>query len=289
MKYAMLFLLCTGICTSALAQNLPENRHGQAGNSGMPDPNSGEIWPRAPMSSGWNITAGPSAMIGPRFLGTSAVKFLPVPTIEISDGDRFTLSAYRGARYEVIKGGSLSLGPLVRPSFGRSQSETDKYLPGLSKIGFAPEVGGFAKVSLNRNVSISTEVRKALGGHDGVIAEIGANYTKRTGKVIAGFGPKLTLANAKYMRRNFGVTLLEAQQSAFAAFAPKGGLRGVGADGFAAFTIGGGKSLGVFASYERLGGAIGDSSIFEAPKGARDQFRIGVSFSFTVIGKAPRS
>lgn len=151
----------------------------------------------------------------------------------------------------------------------------------LDEVGFTVEVGGFLQYALTPSVRLRGEVRQGLGGHKGMIANIGADYVARRGDDwLFSLGPRVTIANARYNRAYFGITPAAAARSGLPAYDPGGGVEAVGATAgyIKQFT----PRWGIYgyAKYDRLVGKPADSPVV-ARFGSRDQLSGGVALTYS--------
>jgi outer membrane scaffolding protein for murein synthesis (MipA/OmpV family) len=223
-------------------------------------------------ASNISIDAGAAGIIVPRFPGSGKERFLPLPDIAVTVGDRFFASFADGIGANMYDRNGLEFGVLARPDLGRRASDTAHYLPGLSKVDFAPELGGFAQIRLTASLSLRAEVRKAIGGYDGVVADLALSWAKPVSKrlylVVA---PNLHIADARFMRAYFGVTAGAAAVGGLAAYQPGAGLERAGLRVVAVRQLGPRISLSASAVYDRLLGGAAHSPVVRVPTGSVDQ------------------
>jgi outer membrane protein len=124
-------------------------------------------------------------------------------------------------------------------------------------------------------------LRKGVAGHDGLVGEAGIDLTFWPTQVTeVSFGPRMSYADAEYMRTYLGVTPAESLASGLPAYAPDGGIKGVGFEVLGRYAFTPQWSLLGSVSYERLVGDAADSPIAQA--GSLDQVtaRLGLSYRF---------
>ena len=71
--------------------------------------------------------------------------------------------------------GGFTFGPAIRFDWGRDEDEA---LPGLREVDFAVELGAFADLMLGESFRLRAEVRQAVSGHDGLVADFGADLDR---------------------------------------------------------------------------------------------------------------
>jgi outer membrane protein len=94
-------------------------------------------------------------------------------------------------------------------------------------------------------------------------------------------GPRLNLADARFMRLRFGVTAADnVNNPAFAAYRPGGGVYSAGAYGSLTWRYSERLAFTAHGGWERLTGRAAASPIVRQA-GARDQFTAGLTASYT--------
>ena len=154
----------------------------------------------------------------------------------------------------------------------------------MDKVGDTIEVGAFVQYQFGESFRIRGEGRKGLGGHDGWIGNLGADYIARDGdKWLFSIGPRVTVSDGRYQRAWFGVTPAESARTGLAAYRPDGGIQAVGAT--AGFLKQLDKRWGIYsyAKYDRLVGDSADSPVVRV-HGSRDQFSGGLALTYTFGG-----
>jgi outer membrane protein len=124
-------------------------------------------------------------------------------------------------------------------------------------------------------------VRKGLGGHDGWISQVSADFVaRRKDDYVFSIGPRLSWADKEYQRAYFGVTPAMSAATGLAAFDPGSGLRGVGGATSLSYQFTPQWGIQAYGRYERLVGDAGRSPLIRT-YGSRDQFSAGLALSFT--------
>lgn len=232
-----------------------------------------------PFPTGWQIDVGPGVLAVPRFPGSDGLRILPIPQLDIRYKNQFFASVQTGIGYNVLNTRKWRAGPILRPEFGRTQSDIAVF-PGLDRIRFAPELGGFLTYQPSLFTSVQLEVRKAVGGHDGVVADLTLRRFKLTGKWTLGYGGRVRFADATYLRAYHGVTPAQSATSGLAVYRPGARVNDVAVSGFASRRIGGNWSVNAFGSYARLVGDAAGSPISKSAFGSRNQVTLGTSISY---------
>lgn len=232
-----------------------------------------------PYPAGWQIDVGPGVLAVPRFPGSDGLRILPIPQLDIRYKNQFFASVQSGIGYNVLNTRKWRAGPILRPEFGRTQRDIAVF-PGLNRINFAPEIGGFLTYQPSLFTSVQLEVRRAAGGHNGLLADLTLRHIKLIGKWTLGYGGRVRFANATYLRAYHGVTPAQSVTSGLAVYRPDASVNDVAVSAFASRRIGGNWSINAFGSYARLVGDAADSPISRSRFGSRNQVTLGTSISY---------
>ena len=181
----------------------------------------------------------------------------------------------------LITSGKFAFGPAFGFVGKRTAADVGANLP---KVGLTIEAGGFAQVSLTPNFRLRAEARKGLGGHDGFVGEVSADYVLRDGDDwLFSVGPRMTLGDGKYQRAYFGVSPTAAAASGLPAYDIDGGVHAVGLTAGYLRQLSPNWGLAAYARYDRLVGAAARSPVVRQ-LGSRDQPSVGVAISYTFGG-----
>ncbi len=233
---------------------------------------------------GYNVNASLRARVQPTYEGSDDYKIGPAGSISLSrpgaarvfsapdDGISFSL-----AGNEVIDAG-------VTGSFVGGRNSKDD-LRGMDKIDYAVEAGGFVNVWVAPWLRTRLAVRRGFGGHEGWVADLGADAVVREGRWIAAAGPRFSYADDEFTRTYFGVTPREALASPLiaAAYTPGGGARYAGVQASADYQWSPRWRLTMDASYRRLLGDAADSPLVRQ-LGSEDQFGASAGFRYAFGG-----
>ena len=227
------------------------------------------------------IRPGIGAQIRPDYPGADNSEWAPYVKFSIARGDRpFSF----GAPDDAFGIGLLSLGPLrVGPSAniqsGRKDSEIEAP---LDKVKRTIEVGGFAEVMVLDQFRLRADLRKGIGGHEGMVGSVAADQIWRDGdKYVFSVGPRLLYSDSRYQRAFFGVSPEAALASELPEYRPRGGFHAVAAAAGMHYSLGGGLGLFGYARYERLIGDAANSPVVEE-LGSRNQMAAGLGLSYTM-------
>jgi outer membrane scaffolding protein for murein synthesis (MipA/OmpV family) len=216
----------------------------------------------------------------PSFPGADDFSPRPLVDVAIARGDeQFGFEAPdESFGFTLLKSGGLGIGPAL--NLEGSRTAKDIGAP-LDKVNMTVEAGAFVQYEFSPQFRVRTEGRRGIGGHDGWIGTIGADYIAREGdQYLFSIGPRVTWSDGRYHRAYFGITPDEARRSGLPAYSPSSGVQAVGAT--AGFLTQFSKQWGLYsyAKYDRLVGDAGRSPVVRT-LGSRDQFSGGLALSYT--------
>ncbi|HZT52455.1 MAG TPA: MipA/OmpV family protein, partial [Stellaceae bacterium] len=220
----------------------------------------------------WRVTAGMGAAVIPLYEGSSHYKIVPAPAFDVRYKDIAFLSSGDGIGVNLIRGATYRAGVAVGYDLGRNAHLSGR-LNGLGNIDAAPEVRAFADIAFLPFV-VNLDLRRALGGHDGVIGDVGVYLPVYGSKALVVFvGPSVTAANKRYMQAYFGVSTAQSAGSSahFAPYTASGGLKNFGFGVSAIYHLTDRWFVDSDVSYERLLDSAGGSPIVQ------DRSQLGVS------------
>lgn len=226
------------------------------------------------------IRPGLGAQIRPQYPGADKNEWVPYLKFSIAKGDNpFPFAAPDDAfGIALLSSGPFRAGPAV--GIQGSRKDSDVGAP-LGKVKTTIEAGGFAEFLISDQFRLRADLRKGIGGHDGMIASIGADQIWRDGdRYVFSVGPRLLFSDSRYQRAYFGVTPQAALATGLPAYRPDGGLHAVAAATGLHYSLGGPLGLFGYARYERL---IGDARKSPVVKqfGSPNQLSAGLGISYT--------
>lgn len=181
----------------------------------------------------------------------------------------------------LIRRGKFAFGPAFGFVGKRTAADVGANLP---KVGLTIEAGGFAQVSPTPSFRIRAEARRGLGGHDGFVGEVSADYIARKGDLwLFSIGPRVTLGDGKYQRAYFGVSPAAAAASGLPPFDVDGGVHAVGLTAGYLRQLSPRWGFAVYGRYDRLVGDAARSPVVRQ-LGSRDQPSAGIALSYTFGG-----
>ncbi|WP_156841918.1 MipA/OmpV family protein [Novosphingobium aquimarinum] len=234
---------------------------------------SGEEEPRRT-----RIALGPQ--IVPSYPGSEDVSVRPFFDLSRARGDaEFEFEAPdEGFGFALLRSDRFSAGPSLGFEGKRSSSDVGGALP---EVDISIELGAFAQYQLSDSVRLRAEGRQGVTGHDGFIANLGADYVWREGdRQLFSIGPRVTVTDSSYQNAYFGVRPEDAAASGLTEFDADGGVQAVGAT--AGYIRQLTKRWGIYsyAKYDRLVGDPADSPLVER-FGSRNQFSGGLALTYT--------
>lgn len=222
----------------------------------------------APAPDHLSIELGAAAIAVPRYPGSDSLRTLALPDVSITLGRTLFASFATGIGARLVDDHGIALGVLARPDLGRRASDLAANLPGLSRISAAPELGGFAEFALGKSVTLRGEVRKAIGGHDGVVGDLSLSWVRPVGsRVVLIVAPSLRVADARFMRAYFGVPT----GLSLTPWHAGAGLERAGVMGTALVRVGPRVGLALSLRYDRLLGDAADSPVSQGAHGSANQ------------------
>lgn len=203
------------------------------------------------------------------------------PFIEVDrarEGEEFEFSAPdESFGFPLVSAGSVEIGPALSLTGKRTINAINANLPEAERTF---EVGVFAQTVITPGLRLRGEVRRGIGGHDGWVGELSADYFLRDGdNWLVSLGPRVTLADGRYHRAWYGVTPAGAAASGLAAYRPGGGIGAVGVAAGGLVQLDKHWGLAAYARYDRLVGDASQSPIARGP-GSRGQPSVGIGLSY---------
>jgi outer membrane protein len=222
------------------------------------------------------LEVGGGAALRPAYEGASEYQVSPFPVVTLHYLWLPGLGEVKG--YGRPRDG-FSVGPSFRYVRARNSGDYSE-LTGLQNVDPAYELGG--RVAYTFGVlRAHASLRRGIGGHEGLVGEAGLDLTLYPNAVTElNLGPRISYANAAYMRTYLGVTPAESLTSGLPAYDPGGGIKGAGVEFGGRYAFTPQWSLLGAVTYERLVGDAAASPIAQA--GDLDQFtaRLGLSYRF---------
>jgi outer membrane protein len=232
-------------------------------------------------TGGHDVTIGLGAQVSPRYPGADRLIVTPMPSLSWrKTGDPVPFSAADDSIGFGFLGNhsAFNFGPALQLQAKRKPKDVGA---AVDPVGFTVEAGAFVQAYVGDHFRLRAEGRKGLGGHKGLVGDVGADFIARDGdRTLFSIGPRLRLADRKYQRAYFGVTPAVAVRTGLPIFDPRAGVRAVGATAGLVHQFSRVWGMTGYAGYDRLSGDAGRSPIVRR-FGSRDQFSAGLGLTYT--------
>ena len=227
------------------------------------------------------VTVGAGAQIAPKFWGSDDHSIFPLVRFGLRrEGRPMPVGAPDDSAGFGFLGqdSAFNFGPAVQ--LVAEREEDDVGAP-VGDVGLTVEVGGFAQVFIGENFRLRGELRQGIGGHDGLVGDIAADFVLRDGDdTIFTIGPRARWADNDFHDAYFGVPAA-IPAAGLVAYDPGSGFYAVGARAGLTQRLGRNWGLFGYAGYDRLIGDAADSPIVRG-FGSRDQFSGGIGLFFDI-------
>ena len=227
-----------------------------------------------------SFTVGVDVTSAPEFPGSDEQEVRPGLTF----GDGY-LGLGSGLGFGTADPDAPRLGLGISPSFryvGDREVDADSDFAGLDDVDDTYELGLGLSYEW-QNARVFGDVRYGLGGHEGVVGDLGADAIARpTDRLTIAGGPRVFFADDDYAQTYFGVTPEESALGGIEEYDAGGGALGAGAEVTARYRLGGDWGVEGGVRYNRLIGDAGDSPVTDI--GSRDQYelRLGLTRRLTL-------
>src|ERR1044072_2214259 len=156
---------------------------------------------------GYTITIGAGAQTYPKYPGADSYGLNPLPIFGFRREDSpLPLSAPDdgiGVGF-FRRSSAFNFGPAVRFQDKREEDEGGAPVGG---VGFTFEAGGFVQVRPSDNFRLRAELRQGIGGHRGLVGDLGADLMLSDGDTsVFSIGPRARWAGDDFHAAYFAVT-----------------------------------------------------------------------------------
>ena len=233
---------------------------------------------QADKASGRKVMIGVGIQAKPRYPGADSDRIAFLPLVDVwRNGEPMTVESPDEAIGFALAGnrsGRFAAGPAI--GFAPTRAAND--LPGLPKVGFGVEAGGFVEVWPLAPLRLRGELRQGIGAHKALTGDLAADLVWRRGNEgpMLTVGPRLRWGSGKYNRVYFGVA--SPGTAALAPYEPGSGIYAVGAVAGLRLPLGRVFGLYGYAGYDRLTRRAANSPIVTA--GSPDQLSGGVALTY---------
>jgi outer membrane scaffolding protein for murein synthesis (MipA/OmpV family) len=213
----------------------------------------------------WRAVLGLGGEYKPLYDGASLTRTQAGPVIAIRYKDLAFASVGEGLGLNLIHGEHYRGGLALCYDLGRYVSDDVSHLTGLGDIKRAPAIKAFFSYAVSKSfpMVVRADVRQIIGGADGAVADIDA-YLPLPGssrRLIMFAGPSFTIADHRYLQREFGVTQSQSIASGYPVYDVHAGSDAVGFGFSATAFITPRILLNVDTAVNRLLGSAADSPI----------------------------
>jgi len=217
----------------------------------------------------WAVRVGAAAIYRPRYDGASSYHVLAGATLDVRYRDLFFASTGEGIGINAVSTPHLRAGLAITYNLGRREADDHAHLHGMGNINFAPEAKLFVDYVVSKEfpLVIRANARRALGGSDGWIGDLGA-YLPLPGSSEHFYwfaGPSVSFADSRYMDTWFGVSAAQSARSGFAQHHVGAGIKSYGAGLSAMWFLHKHWFITADASISQLVGAAADSPVVQRP------------------------
>jgi outer membrane protein len=252
------------------------SRAADLGASAMPPP--------APASTeGWIITLRANVALSTAWEGSKSYTGEGYPYISFRRASEpATWSAPDdGFGLPIYETRAFSIGPVARYDSGRYRADDSK-LFGIRDVRWTVEPGGYVEFwPIVDTLRAHIEIRHGTDSRDGFVADAAVDYLVHVGQATFAVGPRLSLGDQDFMRRDFGVSAADALQNGVVTpFKPSGGLHSAGIATSVTYDISQTWSTTVYGGYDRLVGDAAHSPLVRKI-GTPDQFTAGLTLSYS--------
>ena len=152
----------------------------------------------------WRYRVSAGVQVKPQYPGGDDLSVLPMFDVDRARGDTpFEFEpADDSFGFSVLKAGGFEFGPAVSLVGRRKPKYVGADVP---RVGRTVEVGAFANYWVNENFRLHSELRRGVNGHDGWVADGGADLVLRDGDDwLFSIGPRVKWADGNFHDAYFG-------------------------------------------------------------------------------------
>lgn len=233
-------------------------------------------------ASGWIVTIKGNAVTGPRWDGADENGFMAYPSVSFRRAGTQPkwASPDDGIGFALVESGPFEFGPVARIRSGRYNGG-DNRLIGIHDVKWTVEPGVFANVWFTPNLRARAEARHGFRSQDGFHANFGLDWVQTFDRFTFALGPRLEVADSKFMRTNFGVTARDAAWNpAVWTYAPGGGVKSYGVYSSLGYKFSDSWAATLHGGFNRLASEASSSPVVKR-FGSANQYLIGLQFAYS--------
>ncbi|MBH5368785.1 MipA/OmpV family protein [Bradyrhizobium glycinis] len=239
--------------------------------------------PMLPSPSGnWTVMVGIGGEYKPEFVGSNNGRFVPIPIFSIRRAG--SVDQFRGPRdsasIALLDVGNFRAGPAFKYVSSRKSGKYAE-LTGLGDVKAAYELGGFVEYYPVDWLRLRSELRQAMGGHTGTVADVSADViVPLIQRLTISAGPRFTWKSTKATAPYFGVDDVQALASGLSRYDARGGAHSVGFGSQISYRINPQWEVHAYVEYEKLLGDAADSPLVKL-RGSSNQTTVGLGASYS--------
>lgn len=232
---------------------------------------------------GTNITIGGYGLIEPKFEGARHYEpgFKPILSFQKPGARQWLDMPNDGLDFEFIEIDNFRAGLVGNARFSR---DTDSLVRGFKRVrnvDLSIEAGGFAEFWPAEWFRTRAEVRNAIIGADGVVADFSADFVWRPdARWTATAGPRLSLADQAFMDAYYSINAVQAAKSGLAQYAASPGVRSYGAGASVRYKWSDTWTTMGYVEYTRLANVAAESPLIDE-RGSPDQVTVGLGAKYS--------
>jgi outer membrane scaffolding protein for murein synthesis (MipA/OmpV family) len=180
--------------------------------------------------SGKRITVGAGIAIVPDYEGSDYYEAAPLLHFRMAwENGRYLDFTGNRVKFNIMKAGNLSIGPMVRVRAKRDDDVEDTQVSRMKEVDTAVELGGFVAYNLWENFEIGANlVQDVADGHDGYLVGLHVGYKIHKENMMIGLKAFTTYVNNDYMEAYFSVNFYNIGSAQLRPYDADDGFKDVG-------------------------------------------------------------
>lgn len=234
--------------------------------------------------AGTIITIGGYGIISPEFEGSKNYEASFRPSFSWHKaGDRVWLDLPNdGLDIALFEGPNYRAGVVGNLRF---QRDTNDVRPrGFKEVGSVDvsiEAGAFAEYWPSQSLRTRAEVRSALFGADGLIADLSADVVLHpVQRWTLTAGPRLSIADESFMDSYYSINASQSVTSGLAQYKADAGIRSYGVGASARYELTSNITTIGYVEYQKITGSAADSPLI-SDRGSSDQVTVGLGLKYS--------
>jgi outer membrane protein len=231
--------------------------------------------------SGKKITVGAGIAIVPDYEGSNYYEAAPLLHFRMAwaNGRYLDFTGNR-VKFNVMKAGNWSIGPMVRVRAKRDSDVEDTKVSRMEEVDTAVELGGFVAYRLGENFEIGANlVQDVADGHDGYLVGAHVGYKVHKDNTTVALKAFTTYVNNDYMEAYFSVNYSNVGNAQLRFYDADEGFKDVGLTCVISYKFNESWGATGVLRYTRLVGDPGDSPVVD-DRGDADQLLGGLMATY---------